>query len=111
MDKSKAIIAAQHYINVVRTKYPLSQALVFGSYAKGTYHVDSDIDVAVVLEHADNLFDTQIALMHLRNDDDLLIEPHVFRKKDFTADNPLVYEILRAGIELSVCADKSYDNS
>jgi hypothetical protein len=42
--------------------------------------------------------------MRLRNDDDLMIEPHVFREKDFTADNPLVYEILQAGGELSVYA-------
>jgi predicted nucleotidyltransferase len=104
MDKKDAIMAAQQYVNVVRAKYPLTRALVFGSYAKGTYHANSDIDVAVVLKNADNLFDAQVALMRLRNDDDLLIEPHVFREKDFTTDNPLVYEILQAGVELSVYA-------
>jgi predicted nucleotidyltransferase len=102
MDKKDAIIAAQRYVNVVRAKYPLTRAMVFGSYAKGTNHADSDIDVAIVLKNADNLFDTQIALMCLRNDDNLLIEPHVFREKDFTADNPFVHEILRGGIALLV---------
>jgi predicted nucleotidyltransferase len=100
MDKKEAIRTAQQYVNVVRTKYPIARALVFGSYAKGTQHVNSDIDVAVVLKTTDNLFDTQIDLMHLRNDDDLLIEPHVFRENDFTADNPLVHEILQANVEL-----------
>jgi predicted nucleotidyltransferase len=102
MDKKDAIIAAQRYVNVVRAKYPLTRAMVFGSYAKGTNHADSDIDVAIVLKNADNLFDTQIALMCLRNDDDLLIEPHVFREKDFTSDNPFVHEILRGSISLLV---------
>jgi predicted nucleotidyltransferase len=104
MDKKEAIIAAQHYVNTVRAKYPLTRALVFGSYAKGTHHAGSDIDVAVVMKSADNLFDAQVAVMHLRNDDDLMIEPHVFREKDFTADNPLVYEILQASVELNVYA-------
>jgi predicted nucleotidyltransferase len=102
MDKKEAIMAAQHYVNIVCAKYSLTRALVFGSYAKGTHHANSDIDVAVVMKNADNLFDAQVALMRLRNDDDLMIEPHVFREKDFTADNPLVYEILQAGVELNV---------
>jgi predicted nucleotidyltransferase len=95
-------MAAQQYVNAICAKYPLTRALVFGSYAKGTYHANSDIDVAVVLKNADNLFDTQVALMRLRNDDDLLIEPHVFREKEFTTDNPLVHEILQTGVALQV---------
>jgi predicted nucleotidyltransferase len=104
MDKREAIMVAQQFVKAVREKYPLTRALIFGSYARGTAHADSDIDVAIVLKSTDNLFDTQIALMHLRSDDDLLIEPHVFREKDFTADNPLVCEILRAGLELNISA-------
>jgi predicted nucleotidyltransferase len=97
-------MAAQQYVKVVCKKYPLTRALLFGSYAKNTAHADSDIDVALVLKSIDNLFDAQIALMHLRSEDDLLIEPHVFREKDFTTDNPLVYEILQAGVELTISA-------
>jgi predicted nucleotidyltransferase len=102
MDKKDAIMAAQQYVNLVRTKYPLARALVFGSYAKGVSHAKSDIDVAVVLKKADNLFDAQVALMRLRSDDNLMIEPHVFREKDFTADDPLAYEVLLSGEELYV---------
>jgi predicted nucleotidyltransferase len=102
MDKKDAMMAAQQYVNLVRAEYPLARALVFGSYAKGVHHADSDIDVAVVLKNADNLFDAQIALMRLRSDDDLMIEPHVFREKDFTTDNPFAYEVLLSGEELRV---------
>jgi predicted nucleotidyltransferase len=104
MDKRNAIVAAQQYVDAVGAKYPLTRALIFGSYARGNHHSNSDIDVAIVLKSADNLFDMQVALMHLRSDSDLLIEPHVFRETDFTPDNPLVYEILQAGVELSVCS-------
>ncbi|MDR2813423.1 MAG: nucleotidyltransferase domain-containing protein [Prevotellaceae bacterium] len=102
MDKKDAIMAAQQYVDLVRAEYPLVRALVFGSYAKGVHHADSDIDVAVVLKNVDNLFDAQVALMRLRSDDDLMIEPHVFREKDFTTDNPFAYEVLLSGEELRV---------
>jgi predicted nucleotidyltransferase len=102
MDKREAITTAQQYVNTVSAKYPLSRSLFFGSYAKGTHHRDSDIDVAVVLKNTNNLFDSQVNLLHLRKATELQIEPHVFREKDFDTDDPLVYEILQAGVELSI---------
>ena len=102
MDKRKAIIAAQNYINNVSKKYEITQALVFGSYAKGNYHANSDIDVAVVLKNVPNLFDAQIDLLHLRKDEDLQIEPHPFRDTDFNTDDPFVNEILQASFELKI---------
>jgi len=102
MDKRKAITAAQNYVDNVSKKYELAQAFIFGSYAKGNFHADSDIDVAIVLKNASNLFDAQVDLMHMRKDEDLLIEPHTFRDTDFNTDDPLVYEILQAGFELQI---------
>ena len=102
MDKREAIITAQNYVDNISEKYELSQAFVFGSYAKGNYHSDSDIDVAVVLKNVHNLFDAQIDLLHLRKDEDLQIEPHPFRDTDFNTDNPFVNEILQAGFELKI---------
>ncbi|MDR3227614.1 MAG: nucleotidyltransferase domain-containing protein [Prevotellaceae bacterium] len=102
MDKRDAMMLAQQYINVVSEKYMLVHALVFGSYANGIPHADSDIDIAVVIKNIDNLFDIQVDLMQLREDRDLIIEPHVFREKDFNNDDPLVHEILQVGVDLNV---------
>ena len=102
MDKREAIKAAQNYVYNVSKKYELTRAFVFGSYAKGNYHADSDIDVAVILKNVPNLFDAQVDLLHMRRDEDLHIEPHTFRDADFNIDDPLVYEILQAGLELKV---------
>jgi len=46
------------------------------------------------------MIDMQIELMQMRSDDDLLIEPHPFKKADFLATNPIVAEIMRNGIEI-----------
>jgi len=102
MDKREAIATAQNYVNKVSKKYELAQAFVFGSYAKDNYHSDSDIDVAVVLKNVDNLFDTQVDLLHLRKDEDLYIEPHTFRDTDFDTDDPFVNEIMQASVELKI---------
>jgi len=102
MDQREVIAAVQNYLNNVSQKYELVQAFVFGSYAKGHYHSDSDIDVAIVLKNVHNLFDVQIDLLHLRKDEDLQIEPHPFRDTDFHADDPFVNEILQTGFELKV---------
>ena len=102
MDKREAIIKAQNYVYNVSRKYELAKAYIFGSYVKGTFHIDSDIDVAIVLKNISNLFDAQVDLLHLRQDEDLRIEPHTFRDTDFNTDNPLVYEILQAGLELNL---------
>ena len=102
MDKREAVMIAQRYVNTISAKYPLSRALVFGSYIKGKQHSGSDIDVAVVMREINNLFDTQVNLMQLRSDSDLLIEPHAFRESDFDSDDPFVYEILQDSVELTV---------
>ena len=100
MDKREALTVAQRYVDNVCKKYELAQAFVFGSYARGNYHADSDIDVAVVLKNVPNLFDAQVDLMQMRKDEDLQIEPHTFRDTDFNTDDPFVHEILQAGLQL-----------
>ncbi len=100
MDKSKAIKTALKYVNSIPTKYQVENVILFGSFAKGTNHEDSDIDLAIIFKSIDDIIDTQIELMKLRSDDDLMIEPHPFSISDFQLSNPMVSEILRTGIEL-----------
>ena len=52
-----------------------SHNLLFGSYAKGTNHEDSDIDVAVVLDSNNDIIDLMVELMMYTQDIDLRIEP------------------------------------
>lgn len=101
MDKIEALRIAQEYIDFIGSKYSIRQALLFGSFAKGTNHNDSDIDIAIVISDVDDIIDTQIELMKLRRTIDLRIEPHPFMIEDFNRDNPVVNEILKYGIVLS----------
>ena len=100
MDKSEAIKIAKRYINAVSGRYQVENVILFGSFAKGTSHADSDIDLAIIFNSIDDIIEMQIDLMKLRTDDDLLIEPHPFKMSDFNLSNPVVSEILKHGIEL-----------
>ena len=100
MDKADAIKIAERYISLVCKKYKIEKVLLFGSFAKGTNHMDSDIDLAIIFKSIDDIIDLQIELMKLRTDNDLLIEPHPFRAIDFQISNPVVSEIMKNGIEI-----------
>ena len=101
MDKGKAFGIVKEYINFLKdNKYDIQRAYVFGSYAKGNFNEDSDIDLAIVLKNVKNSFNMQVDLMKLRRKFDTRIEPHPFDENDFDTSNPLVHEILSTGIKV-----------
>jgi predicted nucleotidyltransferase len=99
VDKS-IIETAKRYIQIIPADLELKKAYLFGSYAKGSEHLDSDIDIAIVLGKMDDFFAVQMQLMRLRRDIDLRIEPHPILEEDFNVQNPLAYEIEKTGLEL-----------
>lgn len=101
MDKGEALRIAAAYIDSISTKYNIKLAILFGSFAKGTNHDDSDIDIAIIVNNVVDIIDTQIDLMKLRRKIDLRIEPHPFMASDFNKSNPVVNEILKYGIVIN----------
>jgi uncharacterized protein len=100
MDKGEALKIANKYIDSLSNKYVILQAFMFGSFAKGTNHDDSDIDIAIVVKDVSDIIETQIDMMKLRRKVDLRIEPHPFMADDFNNDDPVVNEILKSGIQI-----------
>lgn len=96
MDKGQAIELAKKYKAMVAERLPLKALYLYGSYSKGNYREDSDIDIAVVVESlSDNYFDDTPLLWKLRRRISNLIEP-VLLTEDM--DNPLYRDITRTGI-------------
>ncbi|KAF0238611.1 MAG: DNA polymerase beta domain-containing [Prolixibacteraceae bacterium] len=102
MDKTDVVNIAQIYAGAVKSKYGFIKVILFGSYAKGNFNDDSDIDIAVVFKDYSNLIDMQLELMRLRRKIDSRIEPHPFRERDFDISNPLVNEIVKYGQEIEI---------
>ena len=96
MDKEQAIVLAKRYKEMVAERLPLKALYLYGSYSKGNYREDSDIDIAVVVEHLDdNYFEDTPLLWKLRRKISNLIEP-VLLIEDMS--NPLYCDIARTGI-------------
>lgn len=96
-----AILAkVQQYSKLIPLEMEVMKVYLFGSYAKGKAHEDSDIDVAIVLANMNDFFDTQMKLMRLRRKVDLRIEPHPININEFNQVNPLANEILTHGFEV-----------
>ncbi|MFP3939241.1 MAG: nucleotidyltransferase domain-containing protein [Thermoanaerobaculia bacterium] len=79
---------------------------LFGSFARGGAHEESDVDVAVVLERAD--WETRRAVIDLATDvglpHDLRLSPTVFDRETYerwhAQERPLVMDVEREGIAL-----------
>ena len=100
-EKTYTIEEIKEKLEKILKEQPVYQVILFGSYAKGTNHEDSDIDVAVIINSDSNVFDLMVELMMLTQNIDLRIEPHPIKVKDFEDGNPFVQEIIETGIKVA----------
>jgi predicted nucleotidyltransferase len=101
MDERQPSESVRSYIKFLKKSFPnIKTTYIFGSYVKGSAHVDSDIDIAVIFNDIKDSFELQVELMKIRRKYDSRIEPHVFRATDFNSSHPLAQEIISTGIEI-----------
>ena len=82
MDKTEDIIKiAKEYADYVKASnlpMKIDRAYLFGSFAKGTPHKDSDIDVAFIVSNWTGGYDdTIVPIWSMCENFDLRIEPHI----------------------------------
>lgn len=68
MDKNEAIKIAERYLYFVGKTYHVEKVLLFGSFAKETNHISSDIDLAIIFKSIDDLIERQIELFQMRSE-------------------------------------------
>lgn len=86
----------------VQQYYKVTAIILFGSYAKGTQNEDSDIDIAVISEDFDDIYDCMASLMGLTWDIDARIEPHPIKKKYFDeVSDYFIKEVIDTGIKVA----------
>jgi predicted nucleotidyltransferase len=100
MDKREAINKVRAYKLLLNDYFQLENVYLFGSYAKNTNREDSDIDVAIVVNHIEgDYFSVNPLLWKLRRQIDDRIEP-ILIEKDFDDANFLA-DIQKFGIEIA----------
>ncbi|MBX7235850.1 MAG: nucleotidyltransferase domain-containing protein [Caldilineales bacterium] len=101
MDQTTAVKLAQGYLNMLKNNdISFDRAYLFGSYAKGDFDDDSDIDLGIAMSNLENSFLMQMELMKWSANFDSRIEPHPFSSAEFDDPTPFVAEILNTGIPL-----------
>ena len=102
MDKEGAFKIIDQYLQLLKTTdIKVEEAYVFGSYVRGNFHENSDIDLALVISDLNDRFGMQTELLKLGRNFDYIIEPHPFNKKDFNHLHPLTHEILTMGVKVA----------
>ena len=89
------------FLNEVSKHYKIVGAYLYGSFAKGKAREWSDIDVAIISsDFSEDLFDERLNLMQMAASVDDRIEAKPFKSELFDRNDPLVYEILKTGVQL-----------
>ncbi len=93
---------ARNYLKILKeNKINSKKVYLYGSYVRGNFNADSDIDLAIVSDDfTGKIIDDQWLLMKLRRKVDLRIEPHPFLSREFDKTNPFVREIIETGIRV-----------
>ena len=91
------------YIDNLSKEIPIDKVILFGSYAKGTTHKYSDVDLAIFSEYFKdmNRIDGIQFLLLNAMDYDIDLEPQPFTMEDYKKPIGIVEEILKTGIEIS----------
>lgn len=100
MDKNEAYLKAKRYAQIVRNVLPIKQIILFGSYANGTPHSDSDIDIAVIVDKITGDFlELSLKLYRLRREIDARIEPLLLESNNDMSG--FLDSIVKTGINLA----------
>jgi len=95
----------RHYVKHINAEgYPISKAIIFGSWAKGSQKITSDIDLCLVSSKfgSDEIAELQYLLKQTRLFDDR-IEPVPVSIADFSKNvTPLVLEIKKHGVAIDI---------
>jgi len=100
-DNAQALSAARRFVRAIQSLgIRLEAAYLYGSYAKGYAHQDSDIDVALVSPDLTGWVDDWEKMRPAVLEMDSRIEPVRFHPDSFVNENPLAWEVKTTGIPL-----------
>ena len=100
MDKREALDLVKKYKEVVCQHLPVKSLYLFGSYSKGGYTEESDIDVAVIVpgdRSRDTWWTDAPLLWKLCLGVSTYIEPVLMYEGD---ESPLYYDVMKTGIKI-----------
>lgn len=101
---SEVIEIINKYIEIIKNDIKINKVILYGSYAKGTYNSDSDIDIAIIIDgyNEDNFISMGTFLLDKSNILKVDIQPLPFSIEEYNEPKGIMEEIINTGIELQV---------
>lgn len=93
------------YVRDLTTEIRVEKAILFGSYAKGNFDSDSDVDLAIFSDSFKNMSRAEgikFLLGKARKYRGIDLEPISFTVQDYNERIGFVEEVLNTGIEISI---------
>jgi predicted nucleotidyltransferase len=95
------LIIDQFLAELAANDITVEQAVLFGSYAKGTFDEWSDIDLALVSAAFEGeRFRDREKIRRIKLKVSSLLEPAPYKPEEFNAGNPFVKDIMETGIRI-----------
>ena len=102
--------AVRRFLDLISSRYEVEAAILYGSYARGTHHDESDVDIAVLLRSEHQRFlvvklDMVSIAVKVMLDTDVLISPlpiwlDEWENPESHSNPALLHNINREGIRL-----------
>lgn len=91
------------YVNKIKHQIPIDKVILFGSYAKGGYTMDSDIDIAIFSDYFKDMAGVDafkfLFLQTLEYDIDM--QPLAFTVEEYQKPMGIVEDIIDTGVEIN----------
>lgn len=94
----------KEYLSIISKMIPIDKAILFGSYAKGNYNEESDVDLAIFSSSFNNqnrIESFRLLFLEAMNFS-IDLQPQPFTKDDLLNPEGIVKEIFRTGIEMKM---------
>ncbi|GAB4544545.1 MAG: nucleotidyltransferase domain-containing protein [Thermodesulfovibrionia bacterium] len=89
------------FTDILKKALPVKEVYLYGSFAKGEIHEGSDIDLLIIGDFKERLFERIGMVLDLT---DLPIEPMVYTIEEFEelkeSRNPFIIEVLKTAIRI-----------
>lgn len=97
----------KNYVSNLTREIDVGKVILFGSWAKGSMHDQSDVDLAIFSDYFKgvNRIDGIQFLVLRAMDYNIDIEPQAFTMDDYKEPIGIVEEILKTGIEIPVASE------
>lgn len=99
--REEILEALRSFVKELKEKLPVQEVFLYGSFATGSIHEGSDIDLIIVGDFKERFVERIGKILEMT---DLPIEPLVYTTKEFQAmqegRNPFIMEVLRHGKKL-----------